>query len=49
MTAVTTVPTTVMSPPAPPHHAAHVVVPLHRSAAVRVLTREDNTAKADKN
>ena len=45
---MTTVPTTVVTTSSSTHHAAHVAVSLHRSAAVGVLTREDNTAKADK-
>ena len=48
VTAMTTVPTTVVTTSSSTHHAAHVAVSLHRSAAVGVLTREDNTAKADK-
>ena len=46
---VTTMPTTVVPASPSTHHGAHVVVPLHCcSAAVAVLTRENNTAKADK-
>jgi len=48
MTPVPAVHTTVMPASAPTHHVAHVVIPLHRSAAVAILTRENNTAKADK-
>ena len=48
VTAMTTVPTTVVTASSSTHHAAHVAVSLHRSAAVAVLAREDNTAKADK-
>lgn len=48
--ATVTVPTTVVPTSASMAHAhtAHVVIPLHRSAAVAILTRENNTAKADK-